>query len=61
MFVQVADNVDMARRFRKKSEMSKKDLNEDTAEFNPQLFLLPMKDWYLRNNFRTGQTEWEAA
>lgn len=32
----------------------KKDLNEDTAEFNPQIFLFPMKDWYLRNNFEDG-------
>ena len=33
----------------------KKDLNEDTVELNPQLFLLPMKDWYLRNNFENGK------
>lgn len=33
----------------------KKDLNEDTAEFNPQIFLLPMEDWYLRNNFEDGK------
>lgn len=32
----------------------KKDLNEDTAEFNPQIFLFPMEDWYLRNNFEDG-------
>jgi ABC-type antimicrobial peptide transport system permease subunit len=33
----------------------KKNLNEDLAEFNPQLFLFPMKDWYLRNNFENGK------
>ena len=33
----------------------KKDANEDTAEFDPQLFLFPMKDWYLRSNFENGK------
>ena len=33
----------------------KKDLNEDTAEFNPQIFLFPMKEWYLRGNFENGK------
>ena len=32
----------------------KKDANEDSREFNPQLTLLPMTDWYLRSNFENG-------
>ncbi len=32
----------------------KKNLNEDTVEFNPQLFLFPMQDWYLKGNFVNG-------
>ncbi len=54
MFVQVADNVNMEV-VSEKIRNVKKDLNEDTAEFNPQLFLLPMEDWYLRNNFEQGK------
>ncbi|MEM1257248.1 MAG: ABC transporter permease [Bacteroidota bacterium] len=54
MFVQVADNVNMQVASEKIRNV-KKDLNEDTAEFNPQLFLLPMEDWYLRNNFEQGK------
>lgn len=33
----------------------KKNESGDEAEFNPQLFLLPMKDWYLRSSFQNGQ------
>ena len=33
----------------------KKNLNKNTAEFNPQIFLFPMEDWYLRNNFENGK------
>ncbi len=54
MFVQLTENADMET----VSEIIrnvKKDLNEDTVEFNPQLFLLPMEDWYLRNNFEEGK------
>ncbi len=54
LFVQVADNVNMAS-VSEAIRNVKKDLNEDTAEFNPQLFLLPMEDWYLRNNFEQGK------
>ncbi len=54
MFVQVADNANM-QAVSEKIRNVKKDLNEDTAEFNPQLFLLPMEDWYLRNNFEQGK------
>ncbi|SHI34942.1 ABC transporter permease [Pseudozobellia thermophila] len=54
MFVQIADNTSMEKVTETIKDV-KKDLNEETAEFNPQLFLLPMKDWYLRNNFENGK------
>jgi len=53
MFVKLQDNADM----KKVSQTIlnvKKDLNEDTAEFNPQIFLFPMKEWYLHGNFENG-------
>lgn len=54
MFVQIADNTSMDRVTATIKDV-KKTLNEDTAEFNPQLFLFPMKDWYLRSNFENGK------
>jgi ABC-type antimicrobial peptide transport system permease subunit len=54
LFAQVADNVTM-----KDATNSIEDViqsvNPDLAEFNPKIFLLPMKDWYLRSNFEQGQ------
>ncbi len=54
MFVQIADNTTMESVTSTIKDV-KKNLNEDTAEFNPQLFLLPMKDWYLRGRFENGK------
>lgn len=54
MFVQIADNTTMEKVTEAILNV-KKDLNEDTAEFNPQIFLFPMKDWYLRGNFENGK------
>ncbi|MCK0188894.1 ABC transporter permease [Arenibacter sp. F20364] len=54
MFVQIADNTTMDRVTEAILNV-KKNLNEDTAEFNPQIFLFPMKDWYLRGNFENGK------
>lgn len=54
MFVQIVDNTTMEKVTATIKDV-KKTLNEDTAEFNPQLFLFPMKDWYLRNNFENGK------
>ncbi|HMB62067.1 MAG TPA: ABC transporter permease [Eudoraea sp.] len=53
MFVQIADNTGMEKVTGTIKDV-KKDLNEDTAEFNPQLFLFPMNEWYLRGNFENG-------
>ena len=54
MFVQLAKNVDITT-VSEAIKNVKKDLDKDTAPFNPQLFLLPMEDWYLRNNFENGK------
>ncbi len=54
MFVQIADNTTMEKVTATIKDV-KKNLNEGTAEFDPQLFLLPMKDWYLRGNFENGK------
>jgi ABC-type antimicrobial peptide transport system permease subunit len=53
MFVEIADNTTMEGVSQKILD-SKKNANEDTAEFNPQIFLLPMNDWHLRSNFDNG-------
>lgn len=53
MFVQIADNTTMEGVTAKILD-SKKKANEDTAEFNPQIFLLPMNDWHLRSSFENG-------
>ncbi len=53
MFVQIADNTTM-NGISKKIRDSKKESNEETARFDPQIFLFPMKDWHLRSNFENG-------
>ncbi|MFK2821326.1 FtsX-like permease family protein [Flavobacteriaceae sp. LMIT009] len=53
LFVEIADNNSMEGVTQKILD-SKKNANEDTAEFNPQIFLLPMNDWHLRSNFENG-------
>jgi len=54
MFVQIADNTKMDLVTAKIRDVKKR-LNEDTAEFDPQIFLFPMKEWYLRGNFENGK------
>jgi ABC-type antimicrobial peptide transport system permease subunit len=54
MFVQIADNANMEQVTAKIRDV-KKTLNEDSADFNPQLFLFPMKDWHLKSNFENGK------
>ncbi|NJB70231.1 ABC-type antimicrobial peptide transport system permease subunit [Saonia flava] len=54
MFVQIADNTFMDT-VTETIRNVKKDLNEDTAEFNPQIFLFPMEDWHLRGSFENGK------
>ncbi|WP_276388504.1 ABC transporter permease [Eudoraea chungangensis] len=54
MFVQIADNTSM-QAVTDKIRNVKKELDEDNAQFNPQLFLFPMEEWYLRGNFEKGK------
>lgn len=54
MFVQIADNTSMEKVTTKIKDV-KKNADEDNAEFNPQLFLFPMTEWYLRGNFENGK------
>lgn len=54
MFVTIADNTTMENVTSTIKDV-KKDSNEDTAEFNPQLALLPMRDWHLRSHFENGK------
>lgn len=54
MFVQIPKNTSMEKVTQTIINV-KKDANEDTAEFNPQIFLFPMKEWYLRSNFENGK------
>lgn len=54
MFVQIADNTSM-QAVTDKIRNVKKELDEDNAQFNPQLFLFPMDEWYLRGNFEKGK------
>ena len=54
MFVQIADKTSIEK-VSATIKNVKKNLAEDAAEFNPQLFLFPMKDWHLRSSFENGK------
>jgi len=54
MFVLLVENTNM-QGVTAKIRNVKKDLNEDSAEFNPQLFLFPMTDWHLKGQFENGK------
>lgn len=53
MYVQLAENQTMEGVNRAIADVKKKNA-EVEAEFDPLIFVLPMKDWYLRNNFENG-------
>ncbi|WP_299438465.1 ABC transporter permease [uncultured Aquimarina sp.] len=53
MFVQVNANTTMEAVTSKIIDV-KKNASPGEAEFNPQIFLFPMKDWYLRGDFENG-------
>ena len=53
MFAQINDNTTMEAITSKIIDV-KKNASPDEAEFNPQIFLFPMKDWYLRSDFENG-------
>lgn len=54
MFVQIADNTTMEA-VTNKIRTVKQIKDPDLVEFNPEMFLLPMEDWYLRSNFQNGK------
>lgn len=54
MFVQIVDNTSMEKVTAIIKDV-KKNADEDNAEFNPQLFLFPMTEWYLHGNFENGK------
>jgi len=53
MLVQISDNLDMVEVTQRIKDAKKDQLPE--AQSNPEIFLFPMKDWYLRNNFEEGR------
>lgn len=53
LFVQINDNTTMEAITSKIIDV-KKNASPEEAEFNPQIFLFPMKDWYLRSEFENG-------
>ncbi len=53
LYVQINENTSMETVTSKIKDI-KKNIGDDTAEFNPKLFLLPMKDWHLRSSFENG-------
>ncbi|MBN3583164.1 ABC transporter permease [Algoriphagus aestuarii] len=53
LFVQIADNTTMEQVSETIMDV-KKNADEDIAQYNPQIFLHPMEDWHLRNNYEDG-------
>ncbi|WP_405562752.1 ABC transporter permease [Polaribacter sp. Asnod6-C07] len=53
LFVQINENTTMDAVTAKIIDV-KKIASPEEAQFNPQMFLFPMKDWYLRNKFDEG-------
>lgn len=54
LYVQINDNVTMAEVSSKIMDIKKTEAPK-LVEFNPRMFLFPMKDWYLRSDFENGQ------
>ena len=53
MFVKINPNTTMEAVTHKIRDV-KKNRSKEEAEFNPQIFLFPMKDWYLRDSWENG-------
>ncbi len=53
MFVQINDNTSMETISAKIKDV-KKSRSPEEAEYNPEMFLFPMEDWYLRSDFEDG-------
>ncbi|MDC6366935.1 MULTISPECIES: ABC transporter permease [Flavobacteriaceae] len=54
LFVEIAENSTMQNVTDAIIDI-KKNADEEVAEFNPRIFLLPMDDWHLRSNFEEGK------
>ena len=54
LFVQINENTTMDEVTSKIIDV-KKNADPEEAQFNPQMFLFPMKDWHLRNDFEGGK------
>jgi ABC-type antimicrobial peptide transport system permease subunit len=53
LFVQINENTTMDAVTAKILDIKQR-LEPEEAEFNPQMFLFPMNEWYLRSNFENG-------
>ncbi|MEO1032590.1 MAG: ABC transporter permease [Bacteroidota bacterium] len=53
MYAQINDNTTMEAVTAKILDIKKRNSAEE-AEFNPEIFLFPMKDWYLRGDWENG-------
>lgn len=53
MYVQIGENQTMEGVTNAIIDIKKKNADNE-AEFNPRIFLLPMKDWHLNSNFENG-------
>lgn len=54
LFVQIADNTTMAQVSGRIRDAKLKSAPDGIRQFKPELFLLPMNDWYLRSSFSNG-------
>lgn len=54
LFAQIAPNTSMEKVNAIIKDV-KKEANEETAQFEPSIFLFPMSEWYLRGNFEDGK------
>jgi len=54
LFLQIHENTTIEAVSATIKDAKKKVAGDDIEKFNPQLMLLPMKDWHLRSNFENG-------
>jgi putative ABC transport system permease protein len=57
IFVQIADNTTMEKVSAaiRDSKLKRVLVEDDDARFKPEIFLHPMRDWHLRDNFKNGK------
>ncbi len=54
MYVQVADNADMAKVSAKIKDVKLRNMDKADLKYNPQMFLQPMSKWHLFSEFKNG-------